>query len=52
MAVGPRFSVEQLNDPTLGGKQWIYLPEVRGDWTSRKSIFEVIAGYQLQQHNS
>ncbi len=47
--VGPRFSVEQLNNPELGGKQWIYLPEVRGDWTSRKSIFEVIAGYQLQQ---
>jgi hypothetical protein len=47
--VGPRFSVEQLNDPTLGGKQWIYLPQARGDWTSRKSIFEVIAGYQLQQ---
>jgi hypothetical protein len=47
--VGPRFSVEELNNPTLGGKQTIYLPQVRGDWTSRKSIFEAIAGYQLTQ---
>jgi hypothetical protein len=45
---GPRFSVEQLNDPTLGGKQWLYLPQVRGDWTSRKQVFELIAGYQVQ----
>jgi hypothetical protein len=47
--VGPRFSVEQLNDRTLGGKQWLYLPQVRGDWTSRRSVFEVIAGYQVLQ---
>jgi hypothetical protein len=47
--VGPRFSVEQLNDPTLGGKQWLYLPQVRGDWTSRRSVFELIAGYQVLQ---
>ncbi|MHB8477473.1 MAG: SPOR domain-containing protein [Steroidobacteraceae bacterium] len=46
--LGPRLSVEQLNDPTLGGKQMLYLPQVRGDWTSLKSVFEVIAGYQLQ----
>jgi tetratricopeptide (TPR) repeat protein len=45
---GPRFSVEQLNDPILGGKQLLYLPQVRGDWTSRKSVFEITAGYQLQ----
>jgi tetratricopeptide (TPR) repeat protein len=45
---GPRFAVEQLNDPTLGGRQMLYLPEVRADWTSRWSVFEIIAGYQLQ----
>jgi hypothetical protein len=50
--LGPRFSVEQLNDPTLGGKQWLYLPQVRGDWTSRRSIFELIAGYQVQQQQA
>jgi tetratricopeptide (TPR) repeat protein len=50
--VGPRFSVEQLNDQMLGGKQWLYLPELRGDWTSRRSVFEVIAGYQLQHQQT
>ena len=45
---GPRFAVEQLNDPSLGGKQMLYLPELRADWTSRWSVFEIIAGYQLQ----
>ena len=49
---GPRFSVEQLNDPGLGGKQMLYLPEVRGDWTSRHSVFETIAGYQLQEQQA
>jgi tetratricopeptide (TPR) repeat protein len=49
---GPRFSVEQLNDRMLGGKQWLYLPQVRGDWTSRRSIFELIGGYQLQQQQA
>jgi hypothetical protein len=44
---GPRFAVEQLNDPALGGKQMLYLPEVRAG-TNRWSIFEIIAGYQLQ----
>jgi hypothetical protein len=46
--LGPRFSVEQLNDSTLGGKQMLYLPQVRGDWTNRVSVFEITAGYQLQ----
>jgi hypothetical protein len=46
--LGPRLSVEQLNDPALGGKQMLYLPQVRGDWTNRISVFEIIAGYQLQ----
>ena len=50
--VGPRFGVEQLNNPMLGGKQMIYLPQVRGDWTSRRSIFEVIAGYQTDSNGS
>ena len=49
---GPRFSVEQLNDPMLGGKQMLYLPQVRGDWTSRRSVFEVTAGYQVQQQQA
>jgi hypothetical protein len=46
---GPRFSVARVDDPGLGGKQTMYLPEVRADWTSRRQIFEMIAGYQLQQ---
>jgi len=45
---GPRFSVEQINAPSLGGKQTLILPELRSDWTGRLSIFEIIAGYQLQ----
>lgn len=47
--IGPRFSVEQLNDPTLGGTQWLYLPEIRSDWTGRRSLVEFIGGYQVQQ---
>jgi tetratricopeptide (TPR) repeat protein len=46
--MGPRLSVERLDDPTLGGKQMLYLPQVRADWTNRISVFEFIAGYQLQ----
>jgi tetratricopeptide (TPR) repeat protein len=49
---GPRFSVEQLNDSTLGGKQLLYLPQVRGDWTSKRSVFELIGGYQVQQQQA
>jgi hypothetical protein len=45
--LGPRLSVEELNDPSLGGRQTIYLPQLRGDWTSRRSVFEVIGGYTL-----
>ena len=45
---GPRFSVSEVNNPTLGGKQMLYLPQVRADWTSRKSVFEATAGYQIQ----
>jgi hypothetical protein len=50
--LGPRLSVEQLNDSQLGGKEMLYLPQVRGDWTSRKSVFEVIAGYQVQNQQA
>ncbi len=49
---GPRFSVARIDDPELGGKQTLYLPEVRADWTSRRSVFEIIAGYQLQQQQA
>ena len=50
--LGPRLSVEQLNDPALGGKQMLYLPQLRGDWTGRRSVFELTAGYQLQQQQA
>ena len=50
--LGPRLSVEQLNDPALGGKQMLYLPQVRGDWTNRITVFEAIAGYQLQNQQA
>jgi tetratricopeptide (TPR) repeat protein len=50
--LGPRFSVEQLNNPTLGGIQYLYLPEIRGDWTGKKSVFEIDGGYQLQQQQA
>jgi tetratricopeptide (TPR) repeat protein len=50
--LGPRLSVEQLNEPTQGGKQILYLPQVRGDWTNRQSVFEITAGYQLQNQQS
>jgi hypothetical protein len=46
--LGPRLSVERLNDTQQGTKQMLYLPQVRGDWTSRRSVFEVTAGYQVQ----
>ena len=46
--LGPRLSVERLNDPALGGTQMLYLPQIRGDWTGRKSVFELTAGYELQ----
>ena len=50
--VGPRFSVERLQDPSLGGTQTLYLPELRTDWTGRRSIFEIIGGYQVQQQQA
>ncbi len=46
--IGPRFSVAQIKDSSLGGKQLLYLPEIRSDWTSRRQVFEIIAGYQVQ----
>ena len=50
--IGPRLSVERLDNTSLGGRQMLYLPEVRGDWTGRRSVFEIIAGYQLQQQQT
>jgi len=46
--LGPRLSVEELNSPMLGGKQRLYLPQVRSDWTDRRQVVELIAGYQVQ----
>jgi len=45
--MGPRLSVEQLNNPTLGGKQMIYLPQLQTDWTGRRQVFDLTAGYQM-----
>jgi hypothetical protein len=50
--LGPRLSVERLTDTTQGSQQMLYLPQVRGDWTSRRSVFEVTAGYQLQNQQA
>jgi hypothetical protein len=50
--LGPRLSVEELDDPSLGGRQMLYLPQLRGDWTSRRSVFELTAGYQLQNQQA
>ena len=50
--LGPRFSVEQIENPSLGGRQMLYLPQVRGDYTTRRSVFEVSAGYQLQNQQA
>ena len=30
----------------------LYLPQVRGDWTSRRSVFELTAGYQVQNQRA
>jgi tetratricopeptide (TPR) repeat protein len=46
--LGPRLSVEQLIEPEAGGKQYLYLPQVRSDWTGRRAVFEFTAGYELQ----
>ena len=48
---GPRCSVERLEDPALGGTQILYLPELRSDWTGRRTVFEIIGGYQVQQQS-
>jgi tetratricopeptide (TPR) repeat protein len=45
--LGPRLSVQQLNAPSLGGKQMLYLPQLRADWTNRVSVFDITAGYQM-----
>jgi hypothetical protein len=50
--LGPRLSVEELDNPTVGGRQWLYLPELRSDWTGRRSVLEFIGGYQLEQQQA
>jgi hypothetical protein len=50
--LGPRFGVARLDDPQLGGRQTLYLPEARADWISRRQIIEMVAGYQLQQQQT
>jgi len=50
--IGPRFSVERLQDPSLGGNQTLYLPELRSDWTGRRMVFEFIGGYQVEQQQA
>lgn len=50
--MGPRFSVEQINDPEFGGKQTLYLPQVRTDWTNRFQVFELTGGYQIQNQQA
>jgi hypothetical protein len=35
-----------------GGKQYLYLPQLRGDWTGRRSVFELTGGYTLQQQQA
>ncbi len=50
--LGPRLSVEELQERADGARQWLYLPQIRGDWTGRRSIFELTAGYQLQSQQS
>jgi hypothetical protein len=50
--LGPRLSVEELTNQMFGGRQLLYLPQVRGDWTGRRSVFELTAGYQLQQQQT
>ena len=49
---GPRLSVAEIDNPTLGGRQTLFLPQVRADWTSRKSVFDFTAGYQIQRQQS
>jgi len=50
--LGPRLSVERVNNKSDGGRQMLYLPQVRGDWTNRWSVFEITAGYQVQNQQA
>jgi hypothetical protein len=50
--LGPRLSVERVNNKADGGRQMLYLPQVRGDWTNRWSVFEITAGYQVQNQQA
>lgn len=50
--LGPRLSVEQLKNPTLGSNQTLFLPQVRSDWTSRSSVLELTGGYQIERQQT
>jgi tetratricopeptide (TPR) repeat protein len=47
--IGPRFRVERRENDTTQSTQTLYLPEVRFDWSSQRSIFEFNAGGELGQ---
>ena len=47
--IGPRFRVERRENDTTQSTQTLYLPEVRLDWSSQRSIFEFNAGGELGQ---
>jgi tetratricopeptide (TPR) repeat protein len=47
--IGPRMRVERRENDTTQSTQTLYLPEVRLDWSSRRSIFEFNAGGELGQ---
>ncbi len=50
--LGPRLSVEEVHNIAQNSKQTLYLPQVRGDWTNRISVFELTAGYQVQNQQA
>jgi len=47
--IGPRFRVERRENDTTQSTQTLYVPEVRFDWSSPRSIFEFNAGGELGQ---
>jgi len=45
--IGPRLRVERRESDTTQSTQMLYLPEIRIDWSSQKSIFEFNAGGEI-----
>lgn len=45
--IGPRLRVERREDDVTQSTQMLYLPEVRLDWSSQRSIFEFNAGGEI-----